>query len=122
MNWLEAVLLGIIEGLTEFLPVSSTGHLILVAKWLGHDSKPSDTFNIVVQLGAVIAVIVYYRKLLLELIRGALRRDPDKLRLAVALLIAFIPAATLGFLFGDAIERSLMAPVPVAGALIVGGL
>lgn len=122
MTPLEALLLGILEGLTEFLPVSSTGHLILAGRFMGHEDEASKTFEVVIQLGAVMAVIVYYRALLWRMVRGALARDPAMLRLVAALGIAFFPAALLGFLFHKTIKAELFGPVPVAVALIVGGL
>src|SRR6185503_7133686 len=105
MTWFHAFLLGVLEGLTEFLPVSSTGHLILLGSRLGYEDDVSKTLDIVIQLGAVIAVIVYYRARLGELVRGVARRDPANIRLAVALGIAFLPAAVVGLAFQKAIEK-----------------
>jgi undecaprenyl-diphosphatase len=122
MPWYHALLLGVVEALTEFLPVSSTGHLLLVNAALGHTDKSADTLSIVIQLGAVLAVVVYFRALLLDLARGLLRRDPKSVRLVLALGIAFVPAALVGFLFHDAIEERLFGPRPIALALIVGGV
>lgn len=116
------MLLGILEGLTEFLPVSSTGHLILLGESLGHTDDAAKTLEIAIQGGAVLAVIVYYRALLWDLVLGILRREPTKLRLLAALLIAFLPAAGLGFVVHDAVKDHLMGATPVAAALIVGGL
>ncbi len=122
MNWLDAVLLGIIEGLTEFLPVSSTGHLILAGDRLGQNTPAAKTLEIVIQLGAVLAVVVYYRARLWQLVAGIFRRDPAAIRLTVALGLAFVPAAVLGLLAYKAIKQLLFHPAPVAGALIVGGV
>lgn len=122
MNWLDAVLMGVIEGLTEFLPVSSTGHLILLGDRLGQNSPAAKTLEIVIQLGAVLAVVVYYRRRLRDLVVGLIRRDPVSIRLTVALAMAFFPAALLGLLFHKAIKELLFRPAPVAGALIVGGV
>ena len=122
MNWLDAVLLGIIEGLTEFLPVSSTGHLILVGDRLGQNTPAATTLEIVIQLGAILAVIVYYRARLLFLVRGIFRRDADAIRLTMALAVAFVPAAVVGLLAHKAIKALLFKPAPIAGALIVGGV
>jgi undecaprenyl-diphosphatase len=122
MTLLDAVLMGVIEGLTEFLPVSSTGHLILVGDRLGQNTEAGKTLEIVIQLGAVLAVVVYYRARLGRLAAGIFRRDPDAIRLTGALLLAFVPAAVLGLLFHEPIERLLFRPAPVAGALIVGGV
>lgn len=118
----EALLLGILEGLTEFLPVSSTGHLVLLGRGLGHEDDAAKSLSIVIQLGAVVAVIVYYRALLADLVRGLLRRDPEKVRLAIALGVAFVPAAAVGLLFGSKIKEHLLKPLPVAVAAILGGL
>ncbi|WP_437721568.1 undecaprenyl-diphosphate phosphatase [Sorangium sp. So ce861] len=121
MFWFDAVLLGVLEGLTEFLPVSSTGHLILLGAWLGHQSEAAKTLDIVIQLGAVLAVVVYFRERLAVTVRGVFRRDPDSLRLALALAFAFFPAALVGLLFHKAIKAYLFGPGPVAVALIAGG-
>lgn len=122
MNWIDAVLLGVIEGLTEFLPVSSTGHLILVGDRLGQNTPAAKSLEIVIQLGAVLAVVVYYRARLLLLVRGIFRMDPAAIRLTVALAVAFVPAAALGLAAHKAIKEKLFAPTPIAGALIVGGV
>ncbi|WP_437303697.1 undecaprenyl-diphosphate phosphatase [Sorangium sp. So ce388] len=121
MFWFDAVLLGVLEGLTEFLPVSSTGHLILLGAWLGHESEAAKTLDIVIQLGAVLAVVVYFRERLAVTVRGILRRDPDSLRLALAIAIGFLPAALVGLLFHKGIKAYLFGPGPVAVALIAGG-
>ncbi|AKT38572.1 undecaprenyl-diphosphate phosphatase [Chondromyces crocatus] len=122
MSWIDALLLGILEGLTEFLPVSSTGHLILLGSWLGHEDEAAKTLEVVIQLGAVMAVVVYYRNRLLDLGRGVLARDPASLRFVMALGIAFMPAAGLGYLLHKKIKALLFGPMPVAVALIVGGV
>jgi undecaprenyl-diphosphatase len=115
-----ALVLGIVEGLTEFLPVSSTGHLVIAERVLENEANPS--FDIVIQLGAVLAVLLYYRKLLLGHAQGALRRDPVSVRLFVALGIAFLPVAIIGLLVRHAIKEHLFGLTPVAAALIVGGI
>lgn len=122
MTWFHAALLGILEGLTEFLPVSSTGHLILLSEWLGHNNDAAKTLDIVIQLGAVVAVIVAFRGKLLELGRGLLARDRASVQLAVALGLAFLPAAVVGLLLHDMIKEKLFGSGPVAGALIIGGV
>jgi undecaprenyl-diphosphatase len=119
--WIAAML-GLVEGLTEYLPVSSTGHLILVGHWLGARDEASKTFEIVIQAGAILAVVVHYRSLLARRVAGLLRRDPDAVRLATALAVAFVPAAVVGFLFHKAIKHYLFNPVSVAAALAVGGV
>jgi undecaprenyl-diphosphatase len=118
----DAFLLGLIEGLTEFLPISSTGHLILLGTWLGHSDEASKTLDIVIQFGAIVAVIVYYRQRLWDLIRGIWRRDPEHLRLGMAVAIAFIPSAIVGLLLHGIIKKHLFGPRPVGIALIVGGI
>lgn len=122
MTSLHALLLGILEGLTEFLPVSSTGHLFLFGKYLGHEDEAAKTLEIVIQLGAVIAVVVYYRARLLALVRGLLRREEESVRLTIALAIGFLPAAIIGYAFHKVIKKHLMSTWPIAGALIVGGV
>jgi len=118
----DAVLLGLIEGLTELLPVSSTGHLILLSELLGHQGAASDSLDIVIQLGAVVAVAVYFRGKLRETFAGLVSKQTDALRLVGALLAAFIPTAVFGLLVHKWVKRTLFGPVPVAGALIVGGV
>jgi undecaprenyl-diphosphatase len=122
MSPLDAIILGIIEGLTEFLPVSSTGHLIVVGDRLGQSTAAAKTLEIVIQLGAVLAVVVYYRARLWKIVAGVLRRDPVAIRLTIALGVAFVPAAVIGLLAYKAIKALLFHPAPVAGALIVGGV
>ena len=120
-----ALILGIVEGLTEFLPVSSTGHLALVDHFLGSALGAGEahaSFDIVIQLGAVVAVVIHYRKLLAERAVGVLRRDPVALRLGVALILGFLPVAIMGLLFRKMIKAYLFGPTPVAIALIVGGI
>ena len=119
---LKALIMGIVEGLTEFLPVSSTGHLILAGdllKFLRKDQR--DLFEIVIQLGAILAVVWEYRRKLF----GVLARsgnDPAARRFLLNLFIAFLPAAVLGLLLGDQIKAYLFSPIPVAIAFIIGGL
>ncbi|HEX3771895.1 MAG TPA: undecaprenyl-diphosphate phosphatase [Polyangiaceae bacterium] len=124
MSLFIAVLLGIVEGLTEYLPVSSTGHLELAGHILGlPDSDPATSaFEIVIQLGAILAVVVHYRALLADRIAGLFRRDPAAIRLLTALVVAFLPAAVLGLLFRKAIKAHLFKPLPIAAALVVGGV
>jgi undecaprenyl-diphosphatase len=122
LTLLIAILLGIVEGLTEFLPVSSTGHLILASHWLGATGEDAKSFDIVVQLGAVLAVVVYYRRLLACRLRGLLARDPVAVRLFAGLLIAFVPAGALGLALGKVIKNHLFGPLPVAWALLAGGV
>lgn len=116
-----AVLLGLVEGLTEFLPVSSTGHLILVGHWVGFTGNAAATFEVVIQLGAILAVVVEYRMRLLAHVL-MLGRDKTSRRFFGNIVLAFVPAAVLGFLFHDAIKGQLFTPRVVAWALIVGAI
>jgi undecaprenyl-diphosphatase len=109
---LQAFLLGIVEGLTEFLPISSTGHLILAGDLLGFNGEKSKVFNVAIQTGAMLAVVWEYRRRFFA-VDVALWRN---------LVVAFIPAAVLGLAFGGAIKEFLFSPVPVALAFIVGGV
>ncbi len=117
----KAAILGVVEGITEFLPVSSTGHLILASSLLGWHDEKAHVFNIAIQTGAMCSVIWYYRAKIAHVLAG-LRADAAAQRFALNIVIAFVPAAVLGVLFGGAIKRALFSPVPVAVALIVGGL
>jgi undecaprenyl-diphosphatase len=119
LNPLLAIVYGIVEGITEYLPVSSTGHLILLAKLLGREAG---TFEIVIQFGAIFAVVVHYRALLWERFRGLFRGDPKSRALLVALIVGFLPMAIIGFAIGKKVKEALFAPIPVAIALIVGGI
>ncbi|HKW80692.1 MAG TPA: undecaprenyl-diphosphate phosphatase [Casimicrobiaceae bacterium] len=118
---LVAAILGLVEGLTEFLPVSSTGHLIVAGSLLGYTGERAKLFEIVIQAGAILAVCWEYRARLWAVLRG-LPRERAAQRFALNLLIAFLPAAVLGLAFGNAIKSRLFAPVPVAAAFIVGAL
>ncbi len=122
MGWLDAVLLGLLEGLTEFLPVSSTGHLILLGDLLGHEGEAAKSLDIVIQLGAIVAVAVYFRTRLWRLAGGLVRRETEELRLAGALLAGFVPTAAAGLALHRLVKAHLFGPVPVAAALILGGL
>src|SRR5262245_29569245 len=122
MNPLQAALLGVVEGLTEYLPISSTGHLILVGHYLGAGGEASKSFDIVIQLGAILAVAVYYRRLLWDRVAGLARRDPVSVNLAIALVVAFVPTAIAGLLLRKIIKQLLFGPIPVALALVVGGI
>lgn len=117
-----AILLGILEGLTEFLPVSSTGHLILAQAWFGYDPAQWRQFNIIIQLGAIIAVIVTYWSTFWKMGIGLLKRESEAIRFVRNILLGFVPAAVLGLLFLDAIDAMLENPTVVAVALVVGGI
>jgi undecaprenyl-diphosphatase len=116
-----ALILGIVEGLTEFLPVSSTGHLIVAGSLLGYTGDQAKTFEIVIQAGAILAVCWEYRARLWGVLQGLFTERPAQ-RFAANLLIAFLPAAILGLVFSKAIKAHLFAPVPVAIAFIAGAL
>ena len=117
---IKAAIMGIVEGLTEFLPISSTGHLILVGSLLGFDDDKAKVFDIAIQTGAIFAVIlVYWQKIRDTLI--ALPTDRQAQRFALNVFIAFVPAVVLGLLFGKAIKANLFTPVVVASTFIIGG-
>lgn len=119
---LTAILLGIVEGLTEFLPVSSTGHLILATQLFGYDASQWATFNIVIQLGAILAVIVQFWRTFWAVGAGLLKLDPVSIRFVRNVLLAFLPSAVLGLLLKHYIEGLLGQPTVVAWALIIGGI
>jgi len=118
----KAFLLGIVEGMTEFLPVSSTGHLIVIGDWLSFTSSQGKVFEVVIQMGAILAVMWVFRQRLWQLIRGTLSGDPLELRFTRNLLLAFLPAAVIGALFIGVIKSVLFQPQVVVIALAVGGL
>ena len=141
----DAVILGLVEGITEYLPISSTGHLILTNSVLGLDSTApvlddngyplldkngepvtlkaaADAYAIVIQAGAILAVLILYWPRIWQVLLGVLGLSPNGRRLARNLIVAFIPAAILGLLLDDWIERMLFAPIPIAVALVLGGL
>lgn len=119
---LKAAVLGVVEGLTEFLPVSSTGHLILADDLLNFDSGAGKVFEVVIQLGAILAVCWLYREKILRLIGGVLRRERAALAFAGAVILAFLPSAVIGFLTIKLIKTYLFHPVIVAITLMVGGV
>lgn len=122
MNPLYAAILGIVEGITEYLPVSSTGHLILVSRVLGLHGEGADAFDVVIQLGAILAVVVHYRRLLWQRTTGLMTMQKESVSLLVALLLGFVPTAVAGLLLRKKIKALLFGPRPVAIALIVGGI
>ena len=127
MNLIDAILLGLVEGITEYLPVSSTGHLILTTWLLGLDHPPkmkeaTDTLNIVIQGGAILAVLGLYWNRVRQMLNGLIGRDPAGRHLLLAIIVAFIPAAVLGVLFDKVIEAALMGPLTVSIALAAGGI
>ncbi len=122
MNPLFAAILGIVEGITEYLPVSSTGHLILVSRLLGLEGDGPDAFSVVIQLGAILAVVVQYRKLLWERTTGLVHGKKESVSLLVALVLGFAPTAAAGLLLRKTIKKLLFGAKPVAFALIAGGI
>lgn len=139
----EAAVFGVVEGMTEFLPVSSTGHLILTSRLVGHSTVATDAegnviegpfgpkigeppavsaFNIIIQLGAILAVVGLYRSRCKQMALGVVGRSRDGRRLLLRLMAAFVPAAVLGPLFDEQIEHYLFSPMPVCIALAVGGV
>ncbi len=122
LHYLTVILLGIVEGLTEFLPVSSTGHLILASELLGYDAATWAMFNVIIQLGAILAVVVLYWRTFWAVAMGLLRKEPTSWRFLRNLLVAFLPSVVIGLAMHDYIEMLLGAPQVVAWALIVGGV
>jgi undecaprenyl-diphosphatase len=117
---IKAAIMGIVEGLTEFLPISSTGHLILAGSLLGFDDDKAKVFDIAIQTGAIFAVIlVYWQKIRATVI--ALPNEKQAQQFALNVLVAFLPAVILGLLFGKAIKAHLFTPVVVASTFIIGG-
>jgi undecaprenyl-diphosphatase len=117
---LKAAVMGVVEGLTEFLPISSTGHLILVGSLIGFTGEAAKVFDVAIQSGAMLAVIWEYRARLGAAL-GGVTHNRSAQRFWLNLLVAFIPAAVLGLLFGKLVKTHLFHPVPVAMAFIVGG-
>lgn len=121
MSLLSIVLLGIVEGLTEFIPVSSTGHLILAGEVM-QVPQGTETFDIVIQLGAILAVVVLYRQRFAAVLAGLARRDPAAVSFTRNVLVGFLPSAVIGALAYGAIKAMLNTPIIVAVALILGGI
>jgi len=119
---LVVILLGIVEGVTEFLPVSSTGHLILANALLGYDPETWKVFNVVIQLGAMMAVVVLYWRTFVAVIMGLIKREPGAFAFVRNILIAFLPAAVIGLAIHKQIEAMLGSATIVSVALIVGGI
>ena len=119
---LKALFLGLIEGLTEFLPISSTGHLILFGHLIDFQSDSGRAFEVVIQLGAILAVCWLYRQKIIELVKGFFSGDVHARRFAINVFVAFLPAVVIGVLAVDFIKQVLFSPLVVAFALIIGGL
>lgn len=118
---LQAIILGIVEGLTEFLPISSTGHLILVNQYIKFTGSFANLFDVVIQVGAILAVVVLYWKKLFPRLKDA-QQSHEVYNLWGKVVVAFIPAAISGKLLADQLEKHLFKPIPVAAALVVGAL
>lgn len=123
MELWQALILGLVEGLTEYLPVSSTGHLLVTQRLLGiPSSEAANAYAIVIQAGAIVAVLGLYRRRVLQLALGVAGREPTGARMALGLVVAFLPAAAAGLSLGDSIERYLFGSWPVVAAWLLGGI
>ena len=126
LTWWKAAILGIVEGVTEFLPISSTGHLLVTEHILGLDTgayaKAADTYAIAIQFGAILAVAGLFWRRFVDMFDGLIGRFPAGRQLLVNLVVAFLPAAVVGFLFDDTIKAHLFGPWPVVAAWVVGGV
>lgn len=118
----KAFFLGIVEGITEFLPISSTGHLILFGDWINFESNEAKVFEVVIQLGSILAVVWIFRHRLFQMVRGTLRLEPVEVAFTRNLLIAFLPSAIVGLLFIKAIKALFFHPGVVVITLVLGGL
>lgn len=117
----QALILGVVEGITEFLPVSSTGHQIIVADLIGFGGERALAFNIIIQLGAILAVVWEYRRKIIDVVIG-LPKEQQAQKFTANLLVAFMPAVVLGVAFADLIHEYLFNPITVATALVIGGV
>ena len=126
LSALDSLILGIVEGVTEYLPVSSTGHLVVVQRWLGLGDSvgrdAADTYAIAIQIGAIFAVVLLYWSRLVSMLKGVFGRDAEGRRVLSLLLVSFLPAAFVGATFGDSIKDKLFSPGPVVAAWAVGGV
>ena len=123
MDLLQALILGLVEGITEYLPVSSTGHLLIAQRLLGIEaSAAANGYVIAIQAGAIVAVLGTYRQRVGVMLQGLVGRDKAGLQLAICIVAAFLPAAILGVLFDDRIEQYLFGVKPVIAAWVVGGV
>lgn len=123
MDLIQSLILGIVEGVTEYLPVSSTGHLLFSQYLMGvRDAEAANAFAICIQGGAILAVLFLYWRRITEILMGFLGRNKNGLKLGVNLLVAFMPAAIIGLVFSDLIERYLFGIVPVIFAWLFGGI
>mgnify|MGYP003332920341 CR=1 FL=1 len=126
LSTLDSIILGVVEGITEYLPVSSTGHLVVVQRWLGLGDSAgrdaADTYAIAIQIGAILAVLFLYHRRVTSMVRGLFGRDADGRRVLGMLAASFAPAAAIGVAFGDSIKDKLFSPGPVVVAWALGGV
>ncbi len=129
LSWWQAAILGIVEGITEYLPISSTGHLLVVSRLLGLPSEEGsagleavNTYAVAIQFGAILAVVGLFWRRFVSMIAGLFGRDDGGRHLLIVLVIAFLPSAIVGFLFDNAIESALFGPWPVVVAWVIGGI
>src|SRR5258705_13978168 len=120
----KTIILGIIEGLTEFVPVSSTGHLLLCERWMhiNLDDQFWKMFTVFIQIGAILAVVVYFRHKIVQLLSGSVSGNTVSQRVTMMVIVATIPVLVVGYLFHKQIEKHMEKPVPIAVALLFGGL
>ena len=118
---IKAMFLGIVEGLTEFIPVSSTAHLLLSSKLIDFSYIKDDVFEVVIQLGAILAVVVFYRQKILNVLLGAFKQKSSQ-NFIINIIIAFLPAAIFGLIFHKIVKLMFFNPISIAIALIVGGI
>lgn len=120
----KAIILGIIEGLTEFVPVSSTGHLLLCERWMhiNLDEPFWKMFTVFIQIGAILAVVVYFRHKIVQLLSGSVSGNTISQRVTMMVIVATIPVLVVGYLFHKQVEKYMEKPVPIALALLIGGL
>ena len=129
LNWWKAAVLGLVEGFTEYLPISSTGHLLVTSRLLGLPTEEGsagleavNAYAIAIQFGAIVAVVALFWRHFVAMLQGIVGRNPEGLHLLVILVIAFVPSAAVGFLFIDPIEDALFGPGPIVAAWIAGGV
>lgn len=120
-EWIKVIILGIVEGITEFLPISSTGHLIVTTALLGFENSLNGTFEIFIQIGAVVAVVLFYGRDIIQQMRS-LPTSRETQQFWLSIFIAFVPAGITGYLFHGWIKQTLFTPAVVAASLIIGGI
>src|SRR5687767_14678543 len=121
----KAIILGIVEGLTEFVPVSSTGHLLLCERWMGIDLEKDpfwQMFAVFIQIGAILAVVVYFRHKIVQLLSGSISGNSASRRVVMMIIVATIPLLVAGFFFHSMVEKHFQKPFPIAMALGIGGI